>query len=362
MIGLKIEVRQDDYLKRKDEVLNGHLFTRIDLKLTDLKIKSTKKIVIEEREISISKSALGQLCEALGMNKTFYDLISSTVDADTELVNLIISSIKKSKVEKVTILFNNIFGEITAIYPTSSKLISDNQYFDTLEKILAKEPNCYLRNLVVMPNGNISSTIANPDLSFSLGNLKDEAFSGGMTLDLINNKLQTTFFTERLVCSNGMSVTHKTSTRSIRTNSEVPSFIEALLSPEYQFKSVEEFKTRINRVYDTTASLKEVLHIDNRVRSVLGSNLDAEILMENMSANYFKKVFSETYLKNVSKAVKNATIRTKMRLPQSVFQSFEFDRFIYLNTGCINGYFLVESILNYNDGNSLVEVNLYNVN
>jgi hypothetical protein len=71
---------------------------------------------------------------------------------------------------------------------------------------------------------------------------------------------------------------------------------------------------------------------------------------------------SEMYLKNVSKALKNPTIRTKMRLPESVFQSFNFDKFIYLDTGFINGYFLVESILNYSDGNSLVEVNLYNVN
>jgi hypothetical protein len=71
---------------------------------------------------------------------------------------------------------------------------------------------------------------------------------------------------------------------------------------------------------------------------------------------------SETYLNNVSKAVKNPTIRTKMILPESVFNSFEFDRFIYLDTGMINGYFLVESILNYKDSNTLVEVNLYNVN
>lgn len=71
---------------------------------------------------------------------------------------------------------------------------------------------------------------------------------------------------------------------------------------------------------------------------------------------------SEMYLKSVSKAVKNPTIRTKMRLPESVFQSFEFDRFIYLDVGFINGYFLVESISNYKDGNTLVEVNLYNIN
>jgi hypothetical protein len=296
MIATKIEVPQAEYLFMKKSVLEGILFTRIDIKLTDVKIKSTKVILIEDREIKVSKSALSQLCDALGMNKSFYDLISSTVDADTQLVNLIISSIKKSKVDKITILFHNTFNEVTAIYPTGNKLISDAQYFETLEKVLAKEPSCYLRNLVIMPNGNISSTIANPALEFSLGNIEDETFTGGMTLDLIDNSLKTTFFTERLVCSNGNTITHKTCTKSVRVNSEVPSFIEALLSPSYQFQSVEQFKTRVNRIYDTRASLREVLNIDNRVRSVLGSSLDAEILMENMSANYFKKIFTENYL------------------------------------------------------------------
>lgn len=67
----------------------------------------------------------------------------------------------------------------------------------------------------------------------------------------------------------------------------------------------------------------------------------------------------EKYLKNVSQAIKKPRLRANMLLPEAVFQKFKFDKFVYLNTGKINGYFLVESIVNYKDGRTLVEVNLY---
>lgn len=95
-----------------------------------------------------------------------------------------------------------------------------------------------------------------------------------------------------------MRTSHKTSTKSVKANKDVPTFIEALLSPAYQFQSIEDFKLRVNRLYDTTASLKEVLYVDRRVNSILGNNLDAKILTENMSSNTFKKIFPESYLKN----------------------------------------------------------------
>lgn len=199
-VGTKIEVNQADYEFRKNAVLDGSLFVRIDLKLKDIKIKSTKSVLIDDREIQVTPDALGQLCTLLGMNKTFYQLIQSTVDADTELVNLIISSIRKSKIDEITLLFSNIENRVTAIYAKGDKLISDHQYFDTLEKVIAREPGSYLRDLTIMPNGNISAVIANPEVEFSIGNLQDETFTGGMTLDLVNNHLMTTFFTERLVC------------------------------------------------------------------------------------------------------------------------------------------------------------------
>jgi hypothetical protein len=46
-----------------------------------------------------------------------------------------------------------------------------------------------------------------------------------------------------------------------------------------------------------------------------------------------------------------------MLLPEAVFSAFNF-QFIYLNTGRLNGYYFVESIVNYKDSSTLCEVNL----
>lgn len=294
----KIQVSQETYEMQKNQILSGELFTRIDLKLKDVQIKNLTTITIDNRDIKIGRAVLGQFFDLLGMKRAFYDLVSSVVDADTELLNLFISSMKKSKVETITILFNNMFNEITSVYPKGDKLITDSQYFDTLEKVMAKAPNSYLRDLVIMQNGNIAATIMNPDMEFSFGGFKDEEFNGGMTLELLNNSLNTSFFTLRMVCSNGLVAKDQICTRSIRSNSEVPDFIESLLSPAYQFKSLEEFKKRINRIYDTTASLREVLFVEKRLNSILGTGDTADILTGNMCYNRIKKVFPQEYMNN----------------------------------------------------------------
>ena len=67
----------------------------------------------------------------------------------------------------------------------------------------------------------------------------------------------------------------------------------------------------------------------------------------------------EKYLNSISDAIVNPRIRANMILPDAVFQRFNFDNFVYINTGKINGYFLVESIVNHKDGKTLVEANLY---
>lgn len=65
------------------------------------------------------------------------------------------------------------------------------------------------------------------------------------------------------------------------------------------------------------------------------------------------------YLKNISEAVKKPTFVGYFVLPEAKYKSFNFDKFVYLNTGEINGYFLVESIVNYKDAKTLVEVRMY---
>lgn len=60
----------------------------------------------------------------------------------------------------------------------------------------------------------------------------------------------------------------------------------------------------------------------------------------------------------ISRIIGNPVVTTEMTLPESVFQSFQFGHFIYLETKDLTGYFWVDSITNYRDSSTPVQVNL----
>jgi hypothetical protein len=73
--------------------------------------------------------------------------------------------------------------------------------------------------------------------------------------------------------------------------------------------------------------------------------------------NYNDFSIESMYYNYLRGMITSPTIRTKMLLPEAVFSAFNF-QFIYLNTGRLNGYYFVESIVNYKDSSTLCEVNL----
>lgn len=76
-------------------------------------------------------------------------------------------------------------------------------------------------------------------------------------------------------------------------------------------------------------------------------------------ADFTDSTIKELYFNNITSFLQNPNIRIMMLLPKAVFQSFEFDRFIYIKSAQLTGYFFVESIVNYIDGKTPVEVNVY---
>lgn len=66
----------------------------------------------------------------------------------------------------------------------------------------------------------------------------------------------------------------------------------------------------------------------------------------------------DSYLSTLSKSIKGPKIRFTMQLPESDFNKFIFDKYIFVKTKDLTGYFLVESISNYKDSKTLVEVNV----
>lgn len=65
----------------------------------------------------------------------------------------------------------------------------------------------------------------------------------------------------------------------------------------------------------------------------------------------------EAYLTPLTKALTQPTLKSRMMLPVDVFARFNGSKLIYLNTGKLNGYFVVQKIEQYKD--SLTELFVY---
>lgn len=295
----KVEVSQEQYTKMKKEILDNLFIDRYDVKLTDIEISNLKSIKIMSPEgpilVSLSKRAIGGLVEALGISQKFVSTLRKSFGEDNqELLNLIIKRIKGQKVKSLTVVYHKTFREITDVYPAGTRLLSDFQYFEILEKVLSRTPGAYLRNLTQTSEGDLKAVLANPGLEFQFSRLADECFTSGMTLDLEGRQLTTSFFTERLICSNGCTTQNKLASRTVVVKDKIPDFLTAILDADYHLDSIDAFKRRLNRCYNTRASLKELLEVDRYVNTILGNYYGP--LTDNMSVHRLKLGFGEGIL------------------------------------------------------------------
>jgi hypothetical protein len=67
---------------------------------------------------------------------------------------------------------------------------------------------------------------------------------------------------------------------------------------------------------------------------------------------------NQRYFNRIDKMVGSPVVEFSLVLPEKVFLSFNFDRFIYIKHKDLQGYFFVEKIQNYKDGSHLVRVDM----
>jgi hypothetical protein len=292
----KVEVSNIDYLSFKNKVLENKVLTRFDTALSEVSVEDLKTITIQGRTLQLTQKAIVSLTESLGISSSFVKTLKSGLgnEDNKTILNYIIKSIKNKKVDKLTFIYNRPMQEITNVYPAGAKLIEDSQYFEALEKLISRTPGSYLRNITQVANGDLNAVIANPKLEFQFGGLSEEVFTSGITLDLTSKQMMTSFFTERLWCTNGCTTRDKLASREVHMPEKVPEFLTSILDSDYHLNSIMEFKKRINRCYNTTASLGEVLNVGRRLENMLGNYNGS--LTDQMSTNRLKMAFGEERL------------------------------------------------------------------
>lgn len=298
MSKIDIKVTELEYDQFKNKVLSQELIKRYDVSSKDIEFDTLSGLTIKGNIIKLEKSALTALSKSLGMSKIVVDTISSAYGNNEGVLKSIMGAIKDRKAKEFTLVFNTKSRSITNVYVKGSKLISDYQYFETLEKVIARTPGAHLRSINQTDEGDIKATISNPRLEFDFNRLADEVFTAGMTLELSNKEMLTSFFTERLVCTNGMVAEQKLCSMSVNVKDKVPDFMAAILDADYHINSIGEFKKRLLRCYNTTASLGEVLNTEHRIRQILGDTAIADGLISEMSARHLREAFGVQYLEN----------------------------------------------------------------
>ena len=280
----------------KNDIVNSVSLDRYDVQLSAIEVGNLKTLTISSPEgpimVELTPRAVRGLLAVLGISGKFLQTLESTFGTDNkELTKVVVSRIKNKKVKQITIVYHKVYRYVTDIYEAGTRLLSDAQYFEVLEKVLAKAPGAYLRNLIQTSEGDLQAVLANPQLEFQYGRLSDECFTSGMTLDLIGHELKTSFFTERLICSNGCTTQNKLASRTVTVIDKIPDFLTAILDADYHIQSIDAFKTRLNRCYHTRASLKEALAVDKILKTALGNYYGP--LTERMSIHRLRSGFGE---------------------------------------------------------------------
>jgi len=296
----EIQVNNLDYSVFKEDVLSNRVISRTKVNSSEVKIEDLKTIIIEGVAVNLSKSALASLFNILSISQEFVKTVSNAFeDNKTKILNQLITTLRNGKEKGLILVYNNVLNTVVDIYQVGDKLIHDSQYFEILERMVDKTESAYLRNISRDPEGNISAVIKVPALEFQFGNLSEEVFESGFTLDASKGGVSSSFFTERLWCANGCVTKTKYSTKSLKSPDRVGTFVADLISPTFQVENIEEFKRQIMTTKATQASLKEVLAARNGVARITGNYADR--FLPTMSADRIEATFnsySPDYLLN----------------------------------------------------------------
>jgi hypothetical protein len=296
-MGLKmIRMPDEEFMNLKTSALENKEVSRIkNIKPTDLQIIDWNNVSISGRNLPFSNEARVGLFKSLGLSKnmtSYFNKLAQRNKAEDskKLSALLFKELNKGNKNMLNFSFHNSTNTITNVY--SNKLISDSTYFEVIEKFIAKTPSSYLKSAYQEKNGNLVSVVNIPSLEFNFGNLSDEVFQTGLRFTLKPSGLYVDLHTTRLSCANGMTTTQKICSSEVKMEKDVPNFLSEILGKELHVHNIRSFKMKLNRTYNTPASLEEVLYCDNRLKSILGNDLYTP-LSRGMSSKRLVNAFGD---------------------------------------------------------------------
>ena len=150
--------------------------------------------------------------------------------------------------------------------------------------------------------------------------------------------------------------------QEVKYNEVGPKILSVNNSPVTDFSISGVTSTTIvtDGAADTVLSNIPITVFSKKVLNIGIDNWKNNLAIDNPdSGGFTDPTIKELYFNKIGRFFQNPNVRAQMLIPNSVFQGFDFSNFIYLRTEKLTGYFFVDSIVNYQNSNTPVEVNLY---
>jgi len=282
-------VSTQEFIKFKQEAINNAP-VRKRIALSDLKILSIERVEYMGLNLGMSKQAIRDLLSILGISNSGYVNLQSSfgIEQSNNLMNLLKNGCAKGKLQEVT-LSVGADRYINKIWKSEAGMLSIDTYFKTIEDVIS-DNNLNVSAIDFTKNGDgISvSTLSNKS-EFQVGNLSNELFTSGLSMNFEKGGIIIDPFINRLICTNGM-VSHESqgSFRIMSNDNHVwNEFYKNIEIIEKNGFMPAQFSDYVLLSSKTPASLAELEHGVKLITS--RSKFNSE------NSDMFFKGYSETY-------------------------------------------------------------------
>ena len=247
---------------------------RKHIQLGDVKFLTSDTIQYAGLTMGISKAALRDLCNLIGVSAKMNTSVKSVMGEDftKTLLNLLKDAISSKSGLDLTM----IVGRDKIVRRFMSKhqtMISNTAFFDLAEEIIDKN-NLNVDKFDVGVDGTVNITSLSPISGFGLAGFDDESFDAGLSISNSLTGVQVDPYIHRLVCTNGMvgeQFNEAINIKSLNAPSMVK-FHESLKRLEKNNFKPTQFIDQLERAMKTPASIAEMNRGIDLIQST--SNVD----------------------------------------------------------------------------------------
>lgn len=219
--------------------------------------------------LGLSVGALKKIEDALGSKNT------------TNLITLMkaATSLSDSK-HKICMLISSMDAKVVGFRKSDRVVLSNKGYLELFEQVMEANPNMEIKEMAITEGGNMEISTVNRNWQFNVAKLSDEYFNSGLVFLNTPQAMIINPYFERLICTNGNIVTEKGHSMFLNTTEDnaLRDFMNAARNLRGPLNTEDNFKLRIIKMMETTASLSEVYFVHRVVlANVMNADFDRDV-------------------------------------------------------------------------------------